>query len=120
MKTQFSNKKNILIYGAGEAGRQLVISLKNNPEFKVVGFIDDSLKLKKKVLLGKKIYPFSYIKKLIITKDVKLVFLAIPSLGRSRRNQIIERKLRVQLRARLRAQLRVQVRARLRAQLRAQ
>ena len=37
-----SIKKNILVYGAGEAGRQLVISLENSPEFKVVGFVDDN------------------------------------------------------------------------------
>ena len=38
-------KLNVIIYGAGEAGRQLVISLKNNPEFKVIGFLDDNEKL---------------------------------------------------------------------------
>ncbi len=41
MEAKVSNKKNILVYGAGEAGRQLVISLKNNPEFRVIGVLDD-------------------------------------------------------------------------------
>ena len=84
------NKKNILVYGAGEAGRQLVVSLKNNPEFKVVGFIDDNKQLEKKILLGQTIYTPSKLEKLAITKDVSLVFLAIPSIGRSKRNQIIK------------------------------
>ena len=35
------NKKKVLIYGAGDAGRQLVTALENSPEFKVVGFLDD-------------------------------------------------------------------------------
>ena len=35
------SKKKILIYGAGSAGRQLLASLENNPEMKVVGFLDD-------------------------------------------------------------------------------
>lgn len=97
MKTQFSNKKNILIYGAGEAGQQLVMSLKNNPEFKVVGFIDDNKKLNKKNLLGHTICSSSNLKKLIISNNVSLVFLAIPSLGRGRRNQIIKRLSKLRL-----------------------
>ena len=91
MNVKTLNKKNVLIYGAGEAGRQLVISLKKNPEFKVVGFIDDDIKLEKKVLLGKTVYPSSNLKKIITIKDVSLVFLAIPSIGRNKRNQIIKK-----------------------------
>ena len=51
-----SPKKSVLIYGAGEAGKQLVNSLKTNTKFKVIGFLDDNKKLHKKVLLNKKIY----------------------------------------------------------------
>ena len=86
-----SSKKNVLVYGAGEAGKQLVNSLKNNTEYKVVGFLDDNKKLFKKVLLSKTIYSSSDLKKLIISKSVILVFLAIPSIGRSKRNQIINK-----------------------------
>ena len=35
------NKENILIYGAGSTGRQILISLENNNQYKVVGFLDD-------------------------------------------------------------------------------
>ena len=90
MRTKTS-KKNVLVYGAGEAGRQLVISLKNNPEFKVVGILDDNNQLENKVVLGLKVYSSSNLNKLANTKNVSLVFLAIPSLGRSRRNQIIKK-----------------------------
>ena len=47
-------KKNVLIYGAGDAGRQLVIALENSPEFKVLGFLDDNIQLQKQVLIGQK------------------------------------------------------------------
>ena len=90
MRTKTS-KKNVLVYGGGEAGRQLVISLKNNPEFKVVGILDDNNQLENKEVLGLKIYSSSNLNKLATTKNVSLVFLAIPSLGRSRRNQIIKK-----------------------------
>ena len=71
-KNQHS-KKNILIYGAGDAGRQLLISLENNFEFKVVGIIDDNVQFQKRILLGQKIYSFSEIENLIKTKDVSSI-----------------------------------------------
>ena len=91
MRVKYSKKKNILVYGAGEAGRQLVISLENNPEFKVIGFLDDNKQLQKKVLLGQTIYSLPDLKKLLITKEVDLVFLAMPSIVRNKRNQIIKK-----------------------------
>ena len=39
------NKINTIIYGAGSAGRQLLSSLENNLEMKVVGFLDDDPQL---------------------------------------------------------------------------
>ena len=47
------NKKNILVYGSGDAGRQLVFALENNPEFKVIGFLDDNEQLHGQVILAK-------------------------------------------------------------------
>ena len=83
-------KKNVLIYGAGDAGRQLVIALENSPEFKVVGFLDDNIELHRQVLLGQKIYPLKNLDKLIKSKNINLVFLALPSISRVKRNQIID------------------------------
>ena len=54
MKNKSLNKRKVLVYGAGEAGKQLVNSLKNNPEFKVIGFLDDNKKLIKKIFKVKK------------------------------------------------------------------
>ncbi len=83
------NKKNVLIYGAGDAGRQLVIALENSPEFKVIGFLDDNIQLHKQVLLGQKIYSPSNLEQLSKNEEISLVFLALPSITRSRRNKII-------------------------------
>lgn len=91
MSFKYSNKKKIFIYGAGEAGRQLVISLKKNTEYKVLGFIDDNKKLHKKFFLHLPIYSSSNLKKLISSKNVNLVFLAMPSIGRHKRNKIIKK-----------------------------
>ena len=85
MKIKINNKTNVLVYGAGEAGKQLVASLEKNFEFKVVGFLDDNSRKENKILLGQRIYNSSHIKKLSLTKNVNLVFLAMPSINRSKR-----------------------------------
>ena len=86
-----SYKKNVLVYGAGDAGRQLVIALENSLEFKVVGFLDDNDQLHGQVLLGQIIYSLSKLEKLIKTKDIGLIFLALPTIRKSKRNKIIEK-----------------------------
>ena len=90
-KDKSFNKKNVLIYGAGEAGRQLVTALENSPEFKVAGFLDDNNQLHRQILLGHTIYSSSKIKKLVKNKNISLVFLALPTIDRSKRNEIIEK-----------------------------
>ena len=84
-----SNKSNVLIYGAGEAGRQLVIALENSPEYKVKGYLDDNKQLHGQVMLGQTVYDSLKIDKLIITKNIDIVLLALPSISRQKRNQII-------------------------------
>ena len=91
------NNKNILIYGAGDAGRQLAVSLENSTEFKVKGFLDDNTELHRQVLLGHTIYSSSKLEKLIKSKNITLVLLALPSIGRNKRNQIIEKLNRLKL-----------------------
>lgn len=84
-----SKKKNVLIYGAGGAGRQLVMALENSPEYKVVGLLDDDIRLHRQFLFGHKINSLSKLEKIIQTKDVNFIFLAMPSIDRSKRNQIL-------------------------------
>jgi FlaA1/EpsC-like NDP-sugar epimerase len=85
------SKKNIaLIYGAGNAGLQLLNSLKKTNTY-VEGFLDDDKQLIGMVIDDKKIYKKEDIERLIIEKNVNQVLLAIPSLSRSDRNKIIEK-----------------------------
>tara|TARA_A100001011_G_scaffold96043_1_gene101048 strand:+ start:1938 stop:3923 length:1986 start_codon:yes stop_codon:yes gene_type:complete len=91
LKYKNLNKKNLLIYGAGEAGRQLLTALENSPKFNVLGFIDDNNELHRQVLLGQKIYSPSSLKNLVGSKDISLVFLALPTISRNKRNKIIDK-----------------------------
>jgi len=84
------NKKNVLIYGAGSAGRQLLSSLENNPEMKVVGFLDDNHQFHNQSVLGQTVYDPLSVDELINKKNIDLVLLALPLITRSKRNQIID------------------------------
>ena len=85
------NKKNILIYGAGNAGRQLLTSLENNTELEVVGFLDDDVKLHNQVMLGQTVFSPTRLDNLINLKNVNIVLLALPSISRNLRKKIIEK-----------------------------
>ncbi len=84
------SKKNILIYGAGSAGRQLLTSLENNPEMKAVGFLDDENQFHNQTVLGQTVFDPKKITELIKFKKVDLILLALPSISRERRNKIID------------------------------
>jgi FlaA1/EpsC-like NDP-sugar epimerase len=83
------NKSNVLIYGAGSAGRQLLTSLENNLEMKVFGFLDDDPQFHRQKILGQMVYDPSNIDKLINKRNINLILLALPSISRQKRNQII-------------------------------
>jgi FlaA1/EpsC-like NDP-sugar epimerase len=89
----FKNKsqilKKVLVYGAGIAGRQLLSALANSKELKVVGFLDDDERLHGQILQGQEIYSSLKIADLIKSKEVQLVLLALPSISRFRRNEIL-------------------------------
>jgi FlaA1/EpsC-like NDP-sugar epimerase len=86
-KSQYLKKA--LIYGAGSAGRQLAFALANSNELKVVGFLDDDDRLHGRFLQDKEIYSSLKIVDLIKSKEVQLVLLALPSISRSKRNEIL-------------------------------
>ncbi len=94
-KSQFLKKT--LVYGAGSAGRQLASALANSNELKVVGFLDDDDRLNGQVLQGKEIYSPLKIADLIESKEVQLILLALPSISRSRRNDILKNLSNYQL-----------------------
>ena len=79
----------VVIYGSGSAGRQLLNALKQSKEYNPIAFIDDSRSIHKTIINGLKVFPPEKLQRLIDTKDVKAVLIAMPSLKRSRRQEII-------------------------------
>jgi len=83
--------ENVVIYGAGEAGRDLLEGLRNSHKYNVVAYIDDDPQLTGAYLLGKKIYPAHELVSLVEELDIAQVFLAIPSISRAQKRQIIDK-----------------------------
>jgi FlaA1/EpsC-like NDP-sugar epimerase len=83
-------RRNILIYGAGSAGRQLAAGLANSEDHNAIAFVDDDPTLHGSVLNGRRIYPPKQLPALIERLEIDDVLLAIPSASRQRRNEIID------------------------------
>ena len=79
-----------LVYGSGKAGRQLVRAVQDNSDITIIGFLDDDISQQGCKLDGKLIYSPNEIRKLIIQKDISLILLALPSVPRKKRNNIIK------------------------------
>lgn len=79
----------VLIYGAGTTGRQLAAAMANCHEMQVVGFLDDDDRLHGHVLNGQPIYNPADLDTLATTLNISDVLLAMPSLSRRRRNEIL-------------------------------
>ena len=84
------NQENIVIYGAGSAGRELFDSLERCHKYHTVAFVDDNHQLAGGYLMGKKIYAANQLANLVDNLAVSQVFLAIPSISRVSRLQIID------------------------------
>jgi len=83
------NIKNVLIYGAGSAGHQLANSLLDSSTSIVRGFIDNNKKLIGGLISGIEVFGEHSIAHVIAKYKVSDIYLAIPSLNRSKRKEII-------------------------------
>ncbi len=79
----------VLIYGAGATGRGLAAAMATSNEMRVVGFLDNDERLHGHALNGIPIFNPADLNNLAITLNISDVLLAMPSLGRKRRNEII-------------------------------
>lgn len=90
-----------LIYGAGEAGRQIVATLREGRDVYPAGFLDDDESLQGKDLNGLRVYPPRKLPSLINHLAVQEVIVAMPSISSARRREIVEFLERHPVRVRL-------------------
>ena len=76
-----NNRIPTVIYGAGNAGVQLVESLRKNHQYAPIAFIDDDESKQGTFINFTKVYAFKELKNIIDKRNAKVILLAIPSLS---------------------------------------
>ena len=79
----------VLIYGAGTAGRQLALAMANSSDMRVIGFLDDDTRLHGSLLNELPIYNPLELDDLTTSISVTDVLLALPGASREHRNSIL-------------------------------
>jgi FlaA1/EpsC-like NDP-sugar epimerase len=81
--------ENVIIYGAGQSGRQLLHALHHGENYHPVVFVDDDRYLQRSIINGLQVARPEDIEQLIVQHDITQVLLAIPSASPERRKEII-------------------------------
>ena len=84
-----SMSENVIIYGAGESGRELLTALYHGEQYHAVVFVDDDPLLQRSVINGLQVARPEELEQLITQHDITQVLLAIPSASAERRREII-------------------------------
>jgi len=90
----------VVIFGAGEAGRQLAVGLAQSRDYRLYGFVDDSPELQGREMMGVRILASDQLEPFVNKHGVTDMLLAIPSISQKQRNRIIERLRHLSLRIR--------------------
>jgi FlaA1/EpsC-like NDP-sugar epimerase len=90
-RTQSRLKTRVIIYGAGQSGRQLLHSLMQGPDYAPVAFVDDNRELHGTQIGGLLVFSPNRLPRLIDDYGAKVILLAIPSADRATRAAIIAR-----------------------------
>jgi FlaA1/EpsC-like NDP-sugar epimerase len=90
-RSKHQQEARLLIYGAGAAGAQIATALEQMHQLNLIGFLEDNAQLFGKTINGRRVYPASDVANLIKVYAITDVLLALPSVSRSHRNEIIEK-----------------------------
>ena len=80
----------VAVYGAGAAGNQLVTALRMGKQMHPVAFIDDDDGIINRVIAGIKVYKPSRLQQMIAESGAEEILLAMPSVTRARRREILD------------------------------
>ena len=95
-----SYHSNVLIYGAGSAGRQIAGALMKNSELKALGYMDDDVNLQGRRINGLEVFSPRAIDQLKEKYEIENILLAMPSVSKQQKLDIIDfligKKMKVQ------------------------
>ncbi|WP_411991671.1 polysaccharide biosynthesis protein [Agarivorans sp. DSG3-1] len=84
-----ATKQNVIIFGAGDSGRQLLQAIGQGDDFQAVAFIDDKEELRNSLIHGLTVYQPKQLPMLIRRFHATKVLLAIPNAGTKRRAEVL-------------------------------
>ena len=88
---------NVIIYGAGSAGRELSSSLNLTDDFSHVCYIDDDLSVNGTYIDNIPVFTPNKLPILVDKYNIDIIFIALPSISRKHRNQIFDELSRYSL-----------------------
>ena len=80
----------VAVFGAGSAGNQLVAALRMGRIMRPVAFIDDDDSIANRIISGLHVYKPKHIQQMIDVTGAQEILLAIPSVTRGRRREILD------------------------------
>ncbi|MEP0189412.1 MAG: nucleoside-diphosphate sugar epimerase/dehydratase [Erythrobacter sp.] len=83
-------RRRVLIYGSGRSGQQLARSMRNDPQFHLIGYLDDDGRLYGQQLDGLPVFNPQDTGDVVEQRRVTDILFAIPSASRSRRRKILQ------------------------------
>ncbi|WP_297758841.1 nucleoside-diphosphate sugar epimerase/dehydratase [uncultured Shimia sp.] len=83
-------KRPVIIFGAGEAGLQLLNALYHGPEYQPVALVDDNETLQNLTIGGLPVLSPHEVECFAQENSVQMILLALPSVGHQRRREIVE------------------------------
>lgn len=89
MRNRVRAKEPVLIYGAGATGRRAVSVLAHGADYVAVGFVDDDRRLHGTTVAGLPVFGPSGIARRMDELKARAIVLAMPSISRARRREII-------------------------------
>nr|WP_274425101.1 nucleoside-diphosphate sugar epimerase/dehydratase [Chelativorans sp. YIM 93263] len=88
---QDQQKTRVIVYGAGESGRQLLNALQHGREYAPVALVDDSVALQGTDIGGYRVHSPNSLEQLVSNRKAQMILLAVPSASRTARKAILER-----------------------------
>lgn len=89
LRSRVKSRERVGIYGAGDAGAQLAASMFSGEEFLPVAFFDEMVSLRGSEVSGVTVYSPESLQRVIRELSISRLLLALPSVGRRRRQEII-------------------------------
>ena len=95
-----ADSRAVMIYGAGRAGRQLATAIRASSDMMLAGFVDDDPALQGRKLNGARIYGPDDLKLVVVANKVTDIIIAMPSVGRVRKAEILDQLAHLKLHVR--------------------